>query len=48
MWQNATHQDIYSSLLPPEQSGWTRDGDHYAIDWEATEVMEKIKGIISF
>ena len=48
MWQNSTYQDIYSSLLPPEQSGWIKDGDHYAIDWEASEVMERIKGTISF
>ena len=48
MWQNTIHQDMYSSLLQPEQSGWIKDGDHYAIDWEATEVMERIKGTISF
>jgi len=39
---------MYSSLLQPEQSGWIKDGDHYAIDWEVTEVMERIKGTISF
>ena len=39
---------VYSSLPQPEQSGWMKDCDNYAIDWEAAEVMEKIKGTIHF
>ena len=48
MWQRSVHRDVYSSLPQPEQSGWMKDGNNYAIDWEAAEVMEKIKGTIHF
>ena len=36
MWQCSHHCDMYSSLSPPEDSGWTicEDGK-YTIDWEA-------------
>jgi len=48
MWQMSFTQDVYSSLPPPEQSGWIKDDEKYSIDWEATEVLEKIKGTIHF
>ena len=48
MWQRSIHADMYSSLSPPEHSGWTKDGDTFAIDWEDTEVMSKIRGTINF
>ena len=48
MWQRSPYQDVYSSLPQPEQSGWKKNGDDYIIDWEATEVMDKIKGTIHF
>ena len=48
MWQRSPHQDVYSTLPEPEQSGWKKNGNNYTIDWEATEVMEKIKGTIHF
>jgi len=35
MWQKSIHSDMYASLLPPEHSGWTKDGETYARDWEA-------------
>ena len=47
MWQNSIRHEVYSSLLPPEQSGWIKDGDHYDIEWEASKVMERIKRTIS-
>ena len=48
MWQISTYPDVYSSLPAPEQSGWIKDGYNYIIDWEAADVMEKIKGTIKF
>ena len=48
MWQSSIYRDIYSSLPQSEQSGWMKEGDKYAIEWEAAEVMEKIKGTIQF
>jgi len=48
MWQMSFTQDVYSSLPPPEQSGWIKDDKKYSIDWEATEALEKIKGTIHF
>jgi len=48
MWQRSTYPDVYSSLPAPEQSGWIKDGCNYIIDWEAVDVMEKIKGTIEF
>ena len=41
--------DIYSSLPPPEESGWICESDGtYAIDWEAAEVQKNIQGTIDF
>ena len=45
MWQRSPYSDVYSSLPQPEQSGWKKD---YTIDWEATEVIDKIKEMIYF
>jgi len=42
MWQKSIHSDMYASLLPPEHSGWNIDGETYGIDWEATDVMNKV------
>ena len=42
MWQRSTYSDMYMSLPPPEHSGWTKDGESYGIDWEATDVMNKV------
>jgi len=42
MWQKSIHSDMYASLPPPEHSGWTKDGETYGIDWEATDVMNKV------
>ena len=48
MWQRSIHSDVYSTLPPPEHSGWIKDGDTYGIDWEAAEVASKIRGTIKF
>ena len=40
---------MYSSLPQPEHSGWTiYEEGRYAIDWEAPEVVEKVKHTIQF
>jgi len=46
MWQQLNSADLYSSLPPPEQSGWKKNGDDYTIDWEAADVMEEIEETI--
>ena len=49
MWKNSTLPDIYSSLPPPEESGWICESDGtYAIDWEAAEVQKIIQDTIDF
>ena len=49
MWQHSCQGDIFSSLLPPEDSGWLLKADgNYIIDWEATEVQQMIKDNIEF
>ena len=49
MWQCSNQCDMYSSLPQPEDSGWTicEDGK-YKIDWEAPEIVEKVKRTIQF
>ena len=46
--QRSIHSDLYSTLPPPEHSGWIKDGDTYSIDWEAAEGVSKIRGTITF
>ena len=48
MWQRSALSDVYSTLPPPEHSGWIKDGEDYTIDWEDTEVASKIEGAITF
>lgn len=49
MWQCSNQCDIYSSLPKLEDSGWTIcEEGRYAIDWEAPEVVEKVKSTIQF
>ena len=38
---------MYTSLLPPEHSGWTKDGETYGIDWEDTDVMSKVSSYVA-
>ena len=47
MWQRSIHSDMYNSLLPPEHSGWTKDGETYGIDWEGTDVMSKVSSFVA-
>ena len=47
MWQRSIHSDMYNSLLPPEHSGWTKDGETYGIDWEDTDVMSKVSSFVA-
>ena len=37
---------MYSAL--PVNSGWTKDGNTFTIDWEDPAVINKIKGTIDF
>ena len=49
MWLCSNQCDMYSSLPQPEHSGWTIcEEGRYAIDWEAPEVVEKVKHTIQF
>ena len=49
MWLNSPLADLYSSLPPPEQSGWLLNHDgSYAIDCEKPEVQMKIKQTTDF
>jgi len=48
MWQQSHYANVYSSLPPPEQSGWKKNGSDYTIDWEADDVMEEIQETIKF
>ena len=48
MWQQSIHPDMYSSLPLPEHSGWIKDDEDYAIDWEDIEVTDKVKNTIQF
>ena len=49
MWLRSNQCDMYSSLPQPEDSGWTIcEEDRYAIDWEAPEVVEKVKHTTQF
>ena len=48
MWRNSFLPDIYSSLPPPEQSGWRFSDGTYTIDWESSEVQQKIQRSIDF
>ena len=43
MWRNSSLPDIYSSLPPPEQSGWRFSDGNYKIDWESNEMQQKIQ-----
>ena len=49
MWQNSHLPDMYSSLPHPENCGWTHNNDgSFNIDWEAPEIIEKVKDTIEF
>ena len=48
MWRNSSLSDIYSSLPPPEQSSWRFSDGTYTIDWESSEVQQKIQRSIDF
>lgn len=43
MWKNFVLPNIYSTLPPPEESGWICESDGiYAIDWKAAEMQKTI------
>ena len=48
LWQNSSKDDIFTSLPPPEESGWLKATDGYKIDWEAPEVERKVQASIDF
>ena len=44
LWEGSALPDVYTSLPPPEQSGWIYQPDGtYKINWEADEVQNKIQ-----
>lgn len=49
MWQNSHLPDMYSPLPQPESCGWLHSDDGgYHIDWEAPEIIERVKNTIEF
>ena len=48
MWQQSIYPDMYSSLPLPELSGWIKEDNSYAIDWEDKEIEDNIKDTIKF
>ena len=49
MWQNSHLPDMYSPLLQSESCGWLRSDDGgYHVDWEAPEIIERVKNTIEF
>ena len=48
MWQNATLPNLFHSLPRPDDCGWIEKDGKFSIDWEAPEVLEKVKTTIDF
>ena len=49
MWHNSHLPDMYTSLPQPENCGWLcNDDGTYNIDWEAPEIIERVKNTIEF
>lgn len=42
MWHNSFKTNIYEGLPQPQDSGWLLQNDTYTIDWDCSEVQERV------
>jgi len=49
LWQQSSEADIFMALPSPQSSGWVLQTDgRYTVEWEASEVQQRIKRNIEF
>ena len=45
MWDNCCEPYVYGDLGPPQENGWLLEEGHPFIDWECSEVSNRVKNV---